>query len=159
MSTAHPTDDRNDYVSATTPARNDQGMGDTFSRLSELIKTLSNDVGNLMTLQIGLLKAETREGAKTLARDSALLIAGSILAYIAFCVITLALIGFIAAALPMDLLMAVAVSALIVGVLYALIAGGLAWAGINHLKKRGVAPERSIEEIRRDKEWVKDIRT
>jgi hypothetical protein len=133
-------------------------MSDSFSRLSDLIKTLSQDLGNLVTLQIELLKAETKDSAKTLARDSALLIAGAVLAYIAFCVITLAIIGFIAAALPMDLLMAVAVSSVIVGVAYALLAGGLAWAGINHLKKRGVAPERTIEEIRRDKEWVKDIR-
>lgn len=159
MSTMQPSGDRA-YVDAhgPTPPRHDQGMGDTFSRISDLIKTLSNDMGNLVTLQINLLKAETREAAKTLARDSALLIAGGVLAYIAFCVITLAIIGFIAAALPMELLMSVAVAAVIVGVVYAIIAGIMAWMGLNHLKKRGVAPERSIDEVRRDKEWVKEMK-
>ncbi len=157
MSTVNSTDDHG-YVQGTPPVRTERDMSDSLSRLSDMIKTLSTDIGNLLTLQIGLLKAETRDAAKTLARDSALLITGAVLAFIAFCVITLAIVGFVANALDMEPIMAVAVAALIVGVVYAIIAALLAWMGINHLKKRGLAPERSIEEAKRDKEFVKEIR-
>ena len=131
---------------------------DTFAFLSERISKLSADVGNLVSLRIDLLKAELQDGAATLARDSALIVAGAVFGLFAFGVLTFAIIGFIASALTMGAVMNWAVSAIIVFVAYSIIAGGLIFAGIQHLKKRGVAPEKSIAEVKRDKEWVREIR-
>jgi hypothetical protein len=115
-------------------------------------------VGNLVTLRIDLLKVELRDSTKTFARDSAMMVAGAVIGLFAFGALTAALVAFMATVLPLTAGKAVAASALIVGVAYAIIAGLLVFLGIRHLKKRGVKPERSIEEIRRDKEWMKEIR-
>lgn len=138
--------------------RDGRDMNDVIHYLSELFSKLSSDAGNLINLQIELLKAELRESTTLVARNSVLIVAGAVVGGIAFAVITLAIIGFIAAAFPMEILMAWAVAALIVGVVYALIAGGLVFAGMKSLKSRNMAPTRSIDEIKRDKQWVKEIK-
>lgn len=135
-------------------------MSDVFHYLGELFSKLSSDAGNLINLQIELLKAELRESATVVARNSILLMAGGVVGILAVAVITFAIIGFVASMLPItDNIMAWAVAALIVGVLYALVAGGLAFAGLKSFKNRNIAPERSIEEMKRDKEWVKEIKS
>lgn len=154
--------DDNDYELARQ-----QGIGsdsrevrDVFGYLGELFSKLSTDAGNLINLQVELLKAELRESTAIMARNSVLILAGAVVGAITLAVITLAIIGFIATALPFESdIMAWAVSALIVGVVYALIAGGLVFAGIKNFKERNMAPTRSIEEIKRDKEWVKEIKS
>lgn len=148
--------DTSDYV----PGRTDRDMSDVIHYLGELFSKLSSDAGNLINLQIELLKAELRESTTVLARNSVLIVAGAMVGAIAFAVITLAIIGFVAAVLPItEDIMAWAVAALIVGLVYSLIAGGLVLAGIKSLKSRNMKPERSIEEIKRDKEWVKEIKS
>ncbi len=138
----------------------DRDMGDVFSYLGELFSKLSSDAGNLITLQMELLKAEVRESATVMIKNSVLITLGAVVGMLSFAIITLALTGFIAAALHIqEDPMAWAVAALIVGVVYALIAGGLVFAGLKHLKGRKLAPERTIEEIKRDKEWVKEIKS
>jgi hypothetical protein len=72
------------------------GEADSAGRIGELFGKLTTDVGQLMTLRIDLLKAELRDGAKTLARDSALMIAGAVMAWFAFMAATLALCALVA---------------------------------------------------------------
>lgn len=147
-----------DRLEGRIPDRDGHNISDVISYVGDLFGRLGSDISNLISLRADLLKAELRDGAKTLAIDSALLIAGAFLGIFAFSAITLAIIGFIANALPLEGFMAFAVSAIIVGVAYAIIAGILVFAGIRHLQKRGVAPQRSIAEVKRDKEWVRDIK-
>ncbi len=135
-----------------------QHKSDTFGFLSDRISKLSTDLGNLVSLRVDLLKAEARDGAKTLARDSALVIAGGIFGIAAFAVLTLAIIAFVAGALTMGTFMNWAVASLIVFAAYSVIAGVLVMLGIKHLQKKGIKPERSIEEVRRDKEWVREMK-
>jgi uncharacterized membrane protein YqjE len=144
--------------SIDTSNLNGRDNGDVFGYLGRLIGDLTKDVGNLVTLHLDLLKVELKDSSKTLARDSVLAIAGAVMAMFAFGALTAALIAFISAMLPMDDAKAVAAGALIVGVLYAVIAGILVFMGINHLKKRPLAPERTMEEVQKDKQWVKEIK-
>jgi len=148
---------RNTHVYDDT-AKDGRDMGDVFNYLGGLISQLTTDVGNLVTLHIDLLKVELRDSAKTLARDSILVIAGAVVGLFAMGALTMGLIALISTFLPLQPVMAVAASAGIVMLVYAIIAGVLVMLGINHLKKRGLKPERSVEEIRRDKEWVQEIR-
>jgi hypothetical protein len=139
--------------------KDDRNIGDVFSYLGELFGKLTSDFGELFSLHVDLLKAEAKESAKVLARDSAMLIVAAVLGWFAFTAVTLALIAVIAAYLPMESqLLAFAAGAAIVGVVYLVIAGGLAFAGIKHLQERSLAPDRTIHEIKRDKEAVKEIR-
>jgi len=137
---------------------NGSPRSDTFGFLSDRISKLSTDLGNLVSLRVDLLKAEARDGAKTLARDSALVIAGGIFGMAAFAALTLSIIAFVASALNMETFMSWAVGALIVFAAYAVIAGVLVMLGIKHLQKQGIKPERSIAEVRRDKEWVREMK-
>lgn len=139
-------------------AENGQDMKDVFQYLGDLFSRLGNDLSTLMNLRMDLLKAELQEAGKVLAIDSILVIAGGFLGFFAFSTITLALVGFLAHVLPQEGFLAFGLSALIVGAVYALIAGGLIFAGIRHLQRRGITPERSIEEIERDKQLVKELR-
>jgi len=137
---------------------NSARRGDTFGFLSDRISKLSHELGDLVSLRIDLLKAEASDGAKTLARDSALVIAGAVFGLFAFAALTLGFIGLIAGALTMGMYMNWAVASFIIFAAYAVIAGALVMMGIKHLQKKGIKPERSIEEVQRDKQWVQEIR-
>jgi hypothetical protein len=139
--------------------KDDHSMKDVVAYLGELFSRLTSDLGELFSLHMDLLKAEARDSVKTLARDSALMITGAVLGLFAFWGLTLALMALIAGLLPIEnALLAFAAGTAIVGVLYAIIAGALVMAGIKHLQKRSLAPDRTIQEIKRDKEAVKEIR-
>lgn len=138
--------------------KEDRSISDVFSYLGELFGRLTSDLGELFSLHMDLLKAEVRDTAKTVARDSAMLIAAAVIGWFALGGITLALIAFISHLLPIEAVhLSLATGAAIVGVLYAIIAGGLAMAGIKHLQKANLAPDRTIQEIKRDKEAVKEL--
>ena len=135
-----------------------RSLGDVFAYLGELIGRLGQDTGNLLTLRIDLLKAELREGAKGLAIDSTLAVVGAVIGLFAVITATFAIVGFIAAALPMQGYLAFAVSCTIVTAVYGLIAAGLIIAGIKHLKERGFIPERSINEVQKDKDLLSELK-
>lgn len=139
--------------------KEDRSISDVFSYLGDLFSRLTSDLGELFSLHMDLLKAEVRDTAKTLARDSAMIIAAAVLGWFAFAGITLALIAFVSHLLPIEAVhLSLGTGAAIVGVLYAVIAGALAMAGIKHLQKASLAPDRTIHEIKRDKEAVKELK-
>lgn len=132
-------------------------LNETVHYIGSLVSRLGNNISEMLGLRAELLKEELKESGRTLARDSALLVSGAVLGLFAVGVLSLALVSLVAWLLPFTLLASLALGALIVGVAYAAIAGVLAWYGLDHLKKRGVAPERSIEEMEKDKQWVSEI--
>ena len=139
------------------PRPKKEGIGGFFANIGSLVGKIGEDVSDLLTLRIDLLKVELRDGAKTIAKNSVYVVAGAIIALFAFLVFTLAIITGLALLLPFSPTASIAAAAGIVFVLYAGIAVWLINFGIRHFKKHSIKPERSIQEVWKDKEWMKDL--
>jgi len=136
----------------------DRDLSSAISHLGDLISKLAKDLGTLVTLQKELLKAELKESTSIIARQSVMLAIGGVLGLFALMTLTLAILFFIAMALPWAPLLNLGVAAAIVFVVYAVIGGLLVMMGIKKLNADNLKPDRSIKEIKRDSEMVKELK-
>jgi hypothetical protein len=88
--------------------------------------------------------------ASRAGRGAAMVGAGGAVAYAGFLALVAAVIGLLIEA-GVDLWIA----ALIVGIALAAIGGFLAYTGQNTIKRTSLAPERTIQTIQDDAEWVR----
>lgn len=116
--------------------------------LGDLFSDLSANASTLVRKEVALAKAEMSEKAKQAGQELALLAVAAFLGNAAL----LALVsGFI---LIMGLWIPLWAAALIMGVALALVAGGLAWTGVQALKRINPAPTETIQTLQEDKEWL-----
>jgi hypothetical protein len=124
--------------------RDDRSLGDLFGRLA-------NQVSTLVRQEIALARTETTARASAVGRDVALIAAGGALLYAALLVVLGAIV-----LLLIDAGLDGWIAALLVGVLVALVGGGLVLVGRDRLKAADVAPRRTIETLQDDAEWAKE---
>jgi nitrate/nitrite transporter NarK len=118
--------------------------------LPELMKTLADQTTTLVRQEIDLAKAEFSEKGKKAGQGAGMFGGAGVVGLLAFAAITAAAILGLATALP-DWL-----AALIVGVVYAAIAGILALQGKNKVQEAGPpVPEQTVETVKEDVEWAK----
>lgn len=118
--------------------------------LGELLRDLSEQTTRLIQQEIALAKAEMTEKGKQVGAGAGMLSGAGLLGIFAFAALTAT---FIAA---LDTGMKFWLAALIVAVVYALIAGVLALIGRNRIKSATpVAPEQAIESSKEDIQWAK----
>jgi len=126
-----------------------------FEVLPEMFRRLAAEVTSMISLQIALLKAEVTDGVKGYAKGSAFLVAAAVPAVLTFLFLEIAL-GFLLSALfPFSMPVNYALGFGIVMLLNGIVAGLLAWMGIKAFKKHSLVPERSIQEMERDQQWLK----
>ncbi|MFN2398221.1 MAG: phage holin family protein [Gemmatimonadaceae bacterium] len=118
--------------------------------LGDLFKQLSTDAAQLVVQETSLAKAELKEVGATLARDAAKLgialglgLAGA-LAFTAFLIVALG-----------DLIDNYWLSALLVAVPLLAIGGILARNAVNDVKRRGLKPVATIENLGKNVTWAK----
>ncbi len=99
--------------------------------------------------EVALAKAETKEAVTHALRAVIFLIVGGFILYAAFYVFLAAAVAALSEVAPLWL------SALIVGVLVAIVGSALVQKGIKDLKARSFKPEQTIESIKEDQEWVR----
>lgn len=142
---ACPVDDIGDkmtqYTNTGNTVRNERSLGDLFGDLSAR-------AGLLVRQEMQLAKVEMKQKATAASRNIALVVAGAVLGNAALLALIAALI--VGLANFMDAWLA----ALLVGVVLAIIAGILAATGIQALRTMDPAPERTIETLREDREWL-----
>lgn len=119
--------------------------------LKELFTDLSTNVSTLFRKEIELARAETSEKISQAGTAIGSIAAGGILALSALLVLLQALVIAIA-----ELGVPPALSALIVGAAIAAIAYALIHKGTNDLKARSLAPNRTIDSLRRDAHMAKE---
>jgi hypothetical protein len=124
--------------------RDDRSLGDLFGRLA-------NQVSTLVRQEIALARTETTARASAVGRDVALIAAGGAQLYAALLVVLGAIV-----LLLIDAGLDGWIAALLVGVLVALVGGGLVLVGRDRLKAADVAPRRTIETLQDDAEWAKE---
>lgn len=123
-----------------------------------LLKQLRDESTTLIRDEVSLAKTEMREKAAVYGRNICSLVAGALIGYAALVVILLAVGSLITQGLigtDMDPAMAHFLGLAIVGVAVAIISAILVSKAINTLKGESLVPERTVETLRNDKEWVK----
>lgn len=139
------------------PARVEQQPQADIDSLPGLFGRLGDDVMTLVDAKLGLIKVELKEDAAVYARGAALMAVGGLVAAIGFMLVNVAIAFFVSKLFSFaDPRLNYALGFVVTGVVY-LIAGGV----ILLLMKNRVAaydptPKRSLEEIRKDKQWLKN---
>ena len=119
--------------------------------LTTLVSDLSRDVSTLFRKEIHLARAEASEKVNQAVVASGAIVIGLIFALAALMVLLDALVvGLTNAGLPE------AWSALIVGVVVAIIAFVMVQKGINDLKASNLTPERTVNAVKRDTHALKE---
>jgi hypothetical protein len=118
--------------------------------LPELMKTLADQTTTLVRQEIDLAKAEFSEKGKKAGQGVGMFGGAGVIGFLALAALSAGAILALATAVP-DWLAAV-----IVGVVYAAIAGVLALSGKNKVQEAGPpVPEQTVETVKEDVEWAK----
>ena len=119
--------------------------------LGELFGDLTNQLTTLVRQEIALARTETMDRATAVGRDAGLIGAGGALVYAGLLVLLAAVV-----LLLIDAGLDPWVAALIVGLLTALVGGGLAMAGRNRLQSADLTPRQTIKSLKDDADWAKE---
>ena len=129
-------------------AENGQRLDDR--PLPELMKTLADQTATLVRQEIDLAKAEVSEKGKKAGLGAGMFGGAGVIGFLALAALTAAAILGLATALP-DWL-----AALIVGLVYAGVAGVLVLQGRNKVQEAGPPiPEQTVDTVKEDVEWAK----
>ena len=116
----------------------------------ELLKELSDQTTTLVRQEIDLAKAELGEKGKKAGQGAGMFGGAGLFGVFAFGALTTAIIAALDSAMELWL------AALIVAVVYAVIAGVLALQGRNKVREAGPpVPEQATESVKEDMEWAK----
>lgn len=118
--------------------------------IGDLLQELGRDMRDLVSLEVSLAKTEMAEKAAQAGKAAGFMAAGGFVLYAGVLAIIFAVIAALANFLPLWL------SALIVGVVVALVGYALVRKGMNDLKPEKLTPRQTIESVKENKEWVQD---
>ncbi len=138
-------------VDASTPAVND-GLPNLFGRLAD-------DVMQLVNSQLALFKVEIKEEANAYARGAAMIAFGAAIAMVGFALLDVA-IAFAVSTLfsqaNFSQPASYALGFLVTGGFYVLVGAIVVLVMKNRLARRNPVPERTVQELRKDKQWLKN---
>ena len=124
--------------------RDERSLGDLFS-------DLSRETTTLVRQEVQLAKAELTQSATEAARGIGMLVAGGVVAYAGLFFLLLAIVfGLIEAG------WAAWLSALIVGLVVVAIGAVLVLRARASLKPANLAPQKTVQTLKEDAEWVKE---
>jgi uncharacterized membrane protein YqjE len=127
--------------------------------LPTLVSRLGDDVVQLFDTKLSLLKVEIKEEANAYARRGALIGVGGIIATVGFALLNVALalgISTLFADTNLSQPAKYAVGFVITGLLYLVVGGVIISVMKNRLAKQNLVPNRTVEELRKDKQWLKN---
>ena len=128
------------------------GTGDDLRErpIGELLKQLSQETTTLVRQELELAKAEMAEKGKKAGKGAGMFGGAGVVGFLALGALTAALI------LALDTGMKAWLAALIVGLVYAAIAGVLALTGKKEVQQATPpVPEQTVESVKEDVEWAK----
>ena len=118
--------------------------------IGELLKQLSQETTTLVRQELELAKAEMAEKGKKAGKGAGMFGGAGVVGFLALGALTAALI------LALDTGMKAWLAALIVGVVYAVIAGVLALTGKKEVQQATPpVPEQTVESVKEDVQWAK----
>jgi len=120
--------------------------------IGELFADLSRETSQLVRQEVQLAKTEVTTKAAKAGKDVGMVAGGAALAGVGFLVLSAALVCGLAA-----LTHSVGLSALIVAVVYLLAGALVAMQGVAGLKRLDLKPEATVETLKEDGQWLKNI--
>jgi uncharacterized membrane protein YqjE len=129
----------------------------TSKDLPSLIEQLAGDVGRLVDQKVTLLKLEIKEEVQAYVRGSIAILAGAIVAAVGFALANTALafaISTFFANTTLSQPARYAVGFVITGALYLVVGVTAILFAKNRLTKQGIIPQRTVQELEKDKEWL-----
>lgn len=123
--------------------RDDRSIGELFAELAQ-------ETSTLVRQEVQLAKTEMGQKASRVGKDVGFLAAGGAVAYTGLLAIIAGVIFLLGLAIPLWL------SALLVGIVVAIVGYFLVKKGLDALKQEDLAPQETITTLKEDKEWAKD---
>jgi uncharacterized membrane protein YqjE len=124
-----------------------------------LLSRLGDDVTELLDTKLSLLKVEVKEDVQAYVRGGVLIAIGGVIAAIGFALLNIAVafgVSILFEQTQLSQPARYAVGFVITGGAYLLIGGIIVLAMKGRLAKRDMVPNRSIDELRKDKQWLKN---
>jgi uncharacterized membrane protein YqjE len=146
-------------TSAASTAFTPEVIQKSDESLPSLVSRLGDDVMQLFDTKLSLLKVELKEEANEYARDGILIAAGGIIATIGFALLNVALafgISTLFADADLSQPAKYAIGFVAAGLLYLIVGGVIILAMKKRLAKQSLVPDRTVEELRKDKQWLKN---
>jgi uncharacterized membrane protein YqjE len=131
--------------------------GTDIESLPTLFGRLGDDVMKLLDTKLSLLKVEVKEDADAYIRGAVLIGIGGVIAAVGFALVNVALAFGVSMLLPANWSQPAryALGFVLTGVFYLIIGGIIVIVMKNRLASRTPVPTRSVEELRKDKQWLK----
>ena len=124
-----------------------------------MFSRLGDDVMQLFNSQLALFKVEIKEEANAYARGAVIIGLGAVVAAIGFALLNVAVafgVSTLFAQANLSQPASYALGFVITGVFYLLVGGIIVMAVRSRLAKQDLVPNRTVEELRKDKEWLKN---
>ena len=141
---------------AAAPATTSTTGGD-IEALPALVGRLGDDVMKLLDTKLSLLKVEVKEDADAYIRGGVMIGIGGVVAAVGFALLNVAVALGVATLMPEDWSQPAryAVGFVVTGLVYLIIGGIIVMVMKNRLANRNPVPTRSVDELRKDKQWLK----
>ena len=127
--------------------------------LPSLVTRLGEDVMQLLDAKLNLLKVEIKEDVNTYARGAATMAIAGVIAAVGFALLNVA-VGFAVSTLFATANLSqpakYALGFVITGIFYLIVGGIIVMAVKSRLAKADLMPNRTVEELRKDKQWLKN---
>jgi len=124
-------------------SRDDRSLGELFSELAQ-------ETSTLVRQEVNLAKTEMGDKASRAGRHVGVLAAGGALAYAGLLAILAGVIALLNDVMPLW------ASALLVGIVVAIVGYLLIRKGLDALKRDDFAPRETIETLKEDQQWAKE---
>lgn len=135
----------------TSPSENES--------LTALVSRLGEDVMQLFDTKLSLLKVEIKEEANAYARGGIAISLGGIVAAVGFAFVNIAVVFGVSTLFANTSLSQPAkygIGFVVTGLFYLIVGGIVIMAAKNRLANHELVPTRTVEELRKDKQWVKN---
>ena len=148
----------------TSLTRADESTADVARRsdtdgLPTLVSRLGDDVMELFKSQLELFKVEIKEEANAYARSITMIAIGAVIATVGFALLNVAIafaVSTLFAQANFSQPASYALGFVVTGAFYVLIGGIIVLLMKNRLAKQDLVPQRTVAELRKDKQWLKN---
>ena len=127
--------------------------------IGDLLRQLRDDTTDLLKKEVALAKTEMGENFQRTARNIGELAVGAFVASSALVIVFMALASFLASMLSrrgMDQQAAEGLGLVIVALIAMVTSGVLIMKALSALKTHSVAPDRTVQSLREDKQWAQN---
>jgi len=138
---------------------NESTMRNEMESLPTLFSRLGDDVMQLFNSQLTLFKVEIKEEANAYLRGAIMIGLGAVVALIGFALLNVAVafgVSTLFAQANFSQAASYALGFVITGIFYLLVGTIVVTAIKSRLAKQDLVPNRTVEELRKDKQWLKN---